>query len=131
MTPEDIKAYESHPTRSRDILFHVPSTPEEVVLASYQHHERINGLGYPTQSQRNKIHPFARIIGLVDEFCHLVLRGPYGTGMEPKDAIAAIYPAKALEFDGFFIRALYQTLQLPVPDKLKNITIANDVRIGN
>jgi len=130
MTPEDVKLYETHPTRGRDILFHVPSTPEEVVMTVYQHHEKMNGSGYPNQTQRGKIHPFARIIGLVDEFCHLVLKGPYGQGMEPGAAMTLIYPTKALEYDGFFIKALMQILQVPVPEKLRNVAIANDVREG-
>lgn len=40
--------------------------PKEVLLAMAQHHERMDGKGFPMGSSGDKIHPFARIIAVAD-----------------------------------------------------------------
>lgn len=42
--------------------------PWEVVLGIIQHRERMDGTGFPTGMPADKIHPYARVIGIADLF---------------------------------------------------------------
>ena len=55
-----------------------------------QHHEKMNGKGYPMSVGGAKIHPFARIISVADVYDALVTERPYKKGFPKKDAIEII-----------------------------------------
>jgi len=50
------------------------------LMVIYQHHERMDGSGYPAGIQGDEVHPWARICAVVDVFdaltCHRPYRGP-------------------------------------------------------
>ncbi|MBQ7678215.1 MAG: HD-GYP domain-containing protein, partial [Lachnospiraceae bacterium] len=52
-----------------------------------QHHEKMNGHGYPMGVGADKIHKFARIISVADVYDALVTERPYKKGFPKKDAI--------------------------------------------
>lgn len=52
-----------------------------------QHHEKMNGNGYPMGVDASKIHTFARIISVADVYDALVTERPYKKGFPKKDAI--------------------------------------------
>ncbi len=52
-----------------------------------QHHEKMNGRGYPMGVKADKIHTYARIISVCDVYDALVTERPYKKGFSKKDAI--------------------------------------------
>lgn len=126
-TPEEVQLYETHPTRGRELLAAVPCIPEEVIIATTQHHENMAGMGYPYRLPRLKIHLFSRIIAVANAFCNLALKGPYGNGMAPLQAIEKIFLEHENEFDLIFVRALMEIFKYPVPDRLKNLKMFGEV----
>lgn len=128
MTPQEIELYETHPVRGRDLLSQVPCVPEEVIVAALQHHETMSGIGFPYRIPRVKLHAFAKIIAVADEFCHLSLKGPMGTGLHPHESLRKIFETKEQDYDMIFVRALMEICKYPVPDKLKKIRMFNDTK---
>jgi len=61
--------------------------PADAILVAYQHHENWVGFGYPQKLSRNKTHPIARLIHVVDTFCDYVIEGAGSFSMSPKEAI--------------------------------------------
>lgn len=57
-----------HPTHSYRMVEHISHIPYTVKLAVLQHHERIDGSGYPLGLSHEKIHSFARIIAVSDMY---------------------------------------------------------------
>ena len=55
-----------------------------------QHHEKMNGHGYPMAVDGTRIHPYARIISVADVYDALVTERPYKKGFPKKDAIEII-----------------------------------------
>lgn len=55
-----------------------------------QHHEKMNGKGYPMGVKGEKIHPYAQIISVADVYDALVTERPYKKGFHKKDAIEII-----------------------------------------
>lgn len=55
-----------------------------------QHHEKMNGMGYPMGVKGEKIHPYAQIIAVADIYDALVTERPYKKAFHKKDAIEII-----------------------------------------
>lgn len=57
-----------HPVIGLHLLERVPNIPESVSYIAYQHHERVNGQGYPKGRKGRFLHNFARIVMIADMF---------------------------------------------------------------
>ncbi len=64
-----------HPQRTVEIL--AEKIPENVRAGILQHHETLNGKGYPAGLSGDDIHPFARVIHIVDAFEAMTHHRPY------------------------------------------------------
>lgn len=55
-----------------------------------QHHEKINGAGYPLGVDEKKIHTYAKIIAVADIYDALVTERPYKSAFSKRDAVEMI-----------------------------------------
>lgn len=58
----------AHIINGGQLLRNVKGIPEEVMLSVLQHHEYLDGTGFPLGAQGSKIHPYAKIITIADIF---------------------------------------------------------------
>lgn len=63
---DDLEAYVQHTLDGQKILSESGGLPQGVCLAAGQHHECMDGSGFPFGATGKEIHLYARIIGLVD-----------------------------------------------------------------
>lgn len=70
MTKEERLEYENHPIRGAAIAKRMKGFPEGLDQIILQHHEFVDGSGFPHSLCRVKTHPIARIICIADAFCH-------------------------------------------------------------
>ena len=68
LTFQEMKKVKNHPTYSYRLIEKSPIITQTVKLAVLQHHERMDGSGYPLGLNGRKIHPYARIIAVCDTF---------------------------------------------------------------
>lgn len=68
-----------------------------------QHHEKLNGRGYPMGVSAEKISPYAKILSIADIYDALVTERPYKKGFSQQDAIEMIM-AMTDELDITFMR---------------------------
>lgn len=61
-----------------------------VSLGVLQHHEKINGAGYPFGMKEDKICPYAKILSVADIYDALVTERPYKPALTQRDAIEII-----------------------------------------
>ena len=112
-TPAEVQMYESHPIRGARILQNLTEIPPDVVQIALQHHERDQGTGYPHGLKKGKIQPLARLVGLVDDFVHLLLPGPDSPGISPEDAIQRLSVIYGKTLDSELIDTLREIFHLP------------------
>ena len=62
----------------------------EVALAVLQHHEKINGKGYPLGMTEEQITPYAKILSVADIYDALVTTRPYKQAFSQRDAVEMI-----------------------------------------
>gem|GEM_PF-786096 len=58
----------AHVINGGQLLRNVKGIPEEAMLSVLQHHEYLDGTGFPTGAHSSKIHPYAKIITIADIF---------------------------------------------------------------
>lgn len=63
-----LQSIEHHPALSYRLIEDTPILTQAVKVGVLQHHERLDGSGYPLQLSEPKIHPFAQIIAICDEY---------------------------------------------------------------
>ncbi|MGR8934469.1 MAG: HD domain-containing phosphohydrolase [Gammaproteobacteria bacterium] len=77
----------------------------EMVL---QHHERLDGSGYPQGLQGDEIIVEARILGLADSMAAMTADRPYRKALTPEEALREIEAAAGTHFDPLVVQALKQ-----------------------
>jgi HD-GYP domain-containing protein (c-di-GMP phosphodiesterase class II) len=58
-----------------------------VVLAALQHHERLDGKGYPQRLPASQIHPFTRICTIADAYDSMTSNRPGRPALTPAQAL--------------------------------------------
>lgn len=77
LTDEQWRALQSHTVIGKKIIEETASLPESVALGIFEHHERLDQTGYPTQKPGDKLTILGQIIGctdLLDHLCHYELK---------------------------------------------------------
>lgn len=69
------------------------------ISAVHQHHEWIDGNGYPQRLSGDQISIFARIVSIADAFDALTSSRPYRQGVAAAPALVALKVAKGTQFD--------------------------------
>lgn len=92
-----------------DMMASSPDASEAVLRACLDHHERLDGSGYPQGLRGDQIGRLARMIALCDEFDYLVSGGFHSPPLDPAEAIAQI-TRRTEEFDGSLINAFVESV---------------------
>jgi len=90
LTPEERAIIRQHPLYGVEVLRKAGAATEECRLMALQHHERVDGGGYPHGLRGSQVHEFARLCSLVDVFDALVSERPYKPAMTPYQALAVM-----------------------------------------
>ncbi|MEW5726505.1 MAG: HD domain-containing phosphohydrolase [Pseudomonadota bacterium] len=98
LTPEEWGVMKSHVPRSVDHLLH-SDVPRGVITIASQHHEKLNGAGYPAGLKGSELNELARMASIVDVFSALTDRRVYKPPMAPEQALALMSDQMGSELD--------------------------------
>lgn len=90
---EELELVQNHPSLGADYLEKL-RLPKDVILMTKQHHEQIDGRGYPNQTEGNNIHLFAKVCSIADVYDALLSARPHYT--EPHTPQLAIAKMRSL-----------------------------------
>lgn len=68
LTLQDFEEIKRHPAYSYKMVQNIALLREQTKIGIFQHHERLDGSGYPFGENGNKISSFAKIIAVADTF---------------------------------------------------------------
>lgn len=122
LTLEEFEEIKKHPFYSFKMVQNSPLLTGGAKVAILQHHERLDGSGYPT-GEKNKIHSFARIIAIADTFHALTSERLYRTKQSPFKVLEMM---RLDNFGKFDIPSL-KALQLGI----LNYSIGSTVKLSN
>ena len=108
--PHEFEEMRKHTTYGRDVLYEMPGVTEEMMLIATQHHEMLNGKGYPDNLIGEEIHRFGQMTAIADVYDALTSARVYKPALPPHFALGKIYQNKDIEFNGelvdLFVKAL-------------------------
>jgi len=90
LTPEEQSVLRNHPAQGLLSLREQEQLEFGQLMMVYQHHERIDGSGYPVRLAGNEIHEWARICAVADVFEALTSDRPYRKALSAADALEII-----------------------------------------
>lgn len=90
LSDEEFAVMKSHSVLGYNILKEKNDFSLAISLAVLQHHEKMNGKGYPMGVTADKISPYAKILSVVDVYDALVTERPYKKSLSQRTAIEMI-----------------------------------------
>jgi len=108
--PHELEEMRKHVIYSAEVLEEAGGFPEEAIAIAMQHHEMMDGSGYPHKLRGEQIHPFARMIAVADVYDALTAKRIYKPAMPMYQSLLRIHKNKGTEFDdhavNLFVKAL-------------------------
>jgi HD-GYP domain-containing protein (c-di-GMP phosphodiesterase class II) len=110
LTSEEFDQIKKHPVLTNKILEPI-DLPKVIVDAAVQHHERLDGRGYPLGLAGDDISSFAKIIAVADVFDALTSSRPYRDAMTVEKALGILCEGIDKEFARNVVAALVSALK--------------------
>jgi putative nucleotidyltransferase with HDIG domain len=104
LTPNEYELVKTHPDIGHDIVKPIPLhwPIADIIL---QHHERLDGSGYPNGLTDEKIILESRIVAVSDVFESMTGNRPYRTNRSPKKAMQFLSESSGILFDTNVVEA--------------------------
>ncbi len=90
LNSEEWELIRRHPTTGFRLLANHTDFSFGQLMMVYQHHEKMDGSGYPVGITQSRIHPWAQICGIVDVFEALTSHRPYRSAMSRSEATSIL-----------------------------------------
>ena len=89
----------SHCETGFETLRKIHEIPVPVSHCALQHHERMDGLGYPRGLTEDKIHKYAKILSVADVFDAVTSPRVYRSAMLPHKGLELLYAGSGTQFE--------------------------------
>lgn len=99
LTAEEFAEMAKHPLYGKKLLMERSDIYLGAVDVAYNHHERLDGKGYPRGLDASKISLFTRIVTIVDAYDAMTSNRCYKKGMSSLEALKIINKHKGTQFD--------------------------------
>jgi putative nucleotidyltransferase with HDIG domain len=110
LTPEEFEQVKRHTVDGYEMLRRQPGIDLLSAHVALQHHERLDGSGYPRGLAGEEIHPFARLAAVADVYDAITADRPYRSASPPHEAMAALQEMAGRLLDPGLVRQLAQRL---------------------
>jgi HD-GYP domain-containing protein (c-di-GMP phosphodiesterase class II) len=115
-------SHKHHPIAGKRMIekgFGVPAPSLTIIL---QHHERLNGSGYPQKLKGDAIHQFSKIVMIVDAYDDLCNNPDPQKSVTPYEAISSLYRKRGTEYWEEAIIALVKCLGVYPPSTIVELS---------
>lgn len=112
-----------HPFYSFQMVKDLPAIKEEMKIAIYQHHERLDGSGYVDGAKLGKISLFSQVIAVADTFHAMTSERLYRSKESPFKVIDMIKESEFGKFDIKVVQALI--------DNVASLSIGTKIELSN
>ncbi len=95
----EMELYKLHPTYGVEIANKIGTLPKGVITIIQQHHEMMDGSGFPDGLKDSAIDELAQIICLINTYDNLCNQIPHENSLSPYEAIASMFSTNKERFD--------------------------------
>ncbi len=129
----EIAFYQRHSAYGVEIANKIGTLPKAVVTIIQQHHEMVDGSGFPNGLKGPEIDKLAQIISLINTYDNLCNQIPQESSLSPYEAIAQMFTSKKEQFDPLILTTFITQMGVYPPGtaiKLSNGRIAVVISIN-
>lgn len=106
----EFEVIKQHTTLGYELLREIPDISSATALIALDHHERVDGSGYPRGLRQDEIHEYGRIVAVSDVYEALTANRVYRNGYLPHQAFEFLLGAGGTQFDERVVQAFVQTI---------------------
>jgi putative nucleotidyltransferase with HDIG domain len=106
MTPEDWRLICQHPSLGAHVAARCPGVDDPVMKSISEHHERLDGSGYPHGIGGDAISAFGRLVAIADVYDAMTTDRSYRPAIPAPEALSWIQDQSGRLFDADLVRAL-------------------------
>ncbi|MBR2214126.1 MAG: HD-GYP domain-containing protein [Selenomonadaceae bacterium] len=113
LTDEEFAIIKKHPAHGRKLIMDmkIPNAARLSIVA-HQHHEKMNGKGYPEGKAGKEIHKYGRIAAIADVYDALTSRRPYKKGYSPELAYNIMKNCSPGHFDEELLQLFFTNVAI-------------------
>ncbi len=111
-TEEEYTVMKTHVLLGVKVLEETPNISDVVMSVVKEHHERLDGKGYPYNLPANKISQYGRMIAIVDSYDAMTAERVYKAGMHPIKAFKILVGESPTAYDKELVEQFIQCLGL-------------------
>jgi HD-GYP domain-containing protein (c-di-GMP phosphodiesterase class II) len=110
LTPAEFEHVKQHVQYGLDILHSTPNIHADVLDGVAQHHERMNGKGYPFGLVGEKITVFGRMAGIADSYAAMTQQRNYAETASPHEALQTMSSYEGTQFHAEMLEQFIQSI---------------------
>jgi putative nucleotidyltransferase with HDIG domain len=110
LTEEEFDLIMNHPVYSHELLVKSGYLDERILKSVIQHHERVNGMGYPFGLNIDTITEFARITAISDVYDAMVAKRVYKEAHSPFEILSWFAEGYYLELDYKYVMVFIDSM---------------------
>ncbi|MFT4103386.1 MAG: HD-GYP domain-containing protein [Burkholderiaceae bacterium] len=110
LNPAEYAIVKEHVRLGLESLNQRETLPDDVRQGIAQHHERLDGSGYPEGLAGDAICLYGRIAGIADCFSALITSRPYANAQAPQDALMNLYQWAGTWFNEALVENFVQSI---------------------
>lgn len=110
LTDEEMTVVKAHTVHGRDILMSTRGVYPGAIDVAYEHHENLDGTGYPNGLTDAQIMPYTRIVAVADTYDAVTSDRVYQSGRTHMDAIAILNNESGKRLDGNLVTKFVECL---------------------
>ncbi|RKQ29611.1 HD-GYP domain-containing protein [Oceanobacillus halophilus] len=110
LSDEEFEIVKNHTVLGYRFLSKNGGVPSVVAHCAYEHHERLDGSGYPRGLVGNELHTYAKVIGVADVFDAVTSNRVYRDAMLPHEGLEILYAGAVHLFDKEMVEAFKKSI---------------------
>jgi len=122
LNKEEYELIKTHAAHGRKLLMSKSDVPPVAVDVAYNHHEHLNGKGYPRGVTADKIPYFAKIVSVVDAFDAITSDRVYSNARSTLEGLRILYDCRSQQFDEDIVRTFIRLVGIYPPGHIVELT---------
>jgi len=114
LSDEEFETVKRHTINGYAYLKGCLDVSDSAKIIAIQHHERIDGRGYPNKIKGESLNKFSKIVAIADVYDSLTSDRSYRNATSPHDAIKYLLERSGTQFDGEMVK-VFSTAIVPYP----------------
>lgn len=128
LTDDEFNIMKKHSVYGYNMLKDRKDLNNSILMGVLQHHERIDGTGYPLGFDAPKICQFAKILSVADVYDALVTKRPYKDALSQRDAVEMLM-SMTNQLDIGVMRAFMSSMILYPVDSIVQLSNGEKARV--